>query len=147
MKVREAMTVRAETIDLEDTLRGAARRMRDVGIGALPVCEGDRLVGMITDRDIVVRGVAAGLDPATAKVRDAMTPQVIACSPDDEVVRGAELMRDHAVRRVMVLDADERLLGMLSVDDLAVASRVLAAEVIEASRGSAPEAPHLGPPP
>ncbi len=75
MQVGEAMTVRAETIGPGDALRDAARKMRDIGIGALPVCDGDRLVGMLTDRDIVVRSIAAGVAPDAGKVRDAMTPQ------------------------------------------------------------------------
>ncbi|WP_242392420.1 CBS domain-containing protein [Anaeromyxobacter oryzisoli] len=146
MRVGEAMTVRAETIGPDEALEAAARRMRDTGIGALPVCESDRLVGMITDRDIVVRGVAAGLAPGAAKVRDAMTAQVVYCFEDDELGRGAELMEQHAVRRVMVLDRQKRLVGLLSVDDLAMVSRMLAAEVIEHSREPTLPVEHGGAP-
>lgn len=146
MQVGEAMTVRAETIGPGDALRDAARKMRDIGIGALPVCDGDRLVGMLTDRDIVVRSIAAGVAPDAGRVRDAMTPQVIWCFEDEDIQRAAELMQQRAVRRVMVLDRGKRLVGMLSVDDLAVASRVLAAEVIERSRQPGLPVEHGGAP-
>jgi CBS domain-containing protein len=133
MLVKEAMTRRAETIGPEETLQAAARRMRELGIGVLPVCERDRLVGMLTDRDIVVRSTAEGSDPARAAVRTAMTPQVIWCSEDDDIQRAAELMERKAVRRLMVLGPGRRLVGMLSVDDLALVSGALATEVIERS--------------
>jgi CBS domain-containing protein len=147
MQVREAMTVHAETIGPDETLQAAARKMRDLGIGALPVCDGDRLVGMVTDRDIVVRSTAAGGAPAAARVRDAMTPQVIFCFEGDDIQRAAELMEQRAVRRVMVLDRGKRLAGILSVDDLAMASRVLAAEVIEHSREPGSPVQHGAPQP
>lgn len=133
MLVKEAMTRRAETIGPEETLQAAARRMRELGIGVLPVCERDRLVGMLTDRDIVVRSTAEGSDPVRAPVRTAMTPQVIWCSEDDDIQRAAELMERKAVRRLMVLGPGRRLVGMLSVDDLALVSGALATEVIERS--------------
>jgi CBS domain-containing protein len=133
MLVKEAMTRRAETIGPEETLQAAARRMRELGIGVLPVCERDRLVGMLTDRDIVVRSTAEGSDPVRAAVRTAMTPQVIWCSEDDDIQRAAELMERKAVRRLMVLGPGRRLVGMLSVDDLALVSGALATEVIERS--------------
>ncbi len=147
MQVGEAMTTRVETIGPDETLEYAARKMRDIGIGALPVCERDRLVGMITDRDIVVRSIAVGVAPNTATVRDAMTPQVIYCFEDDDIQRAAHLMEQRAVRRVMVLDRAKRLVGVLSVDDLAIASRVLAAEVIEHSREPGLPVEHDAPPP
>ena len=133
MLVKEAMTRRAETIGPEETVQAAARKMRELGIGALPVCEHDRLVGILTDRDIAVRSAAEGQDPALATVRGAMTPQVIWCSEDDDVQAAAELMERKAVRRLMVLGPGRRLVGMLSVDDLALVSAALATEVIEHS--------------
>ncbi len=133
MLVNEAMTRRAETIGPEETVQAAARKMRELGIGALPVCERDRLVGILTDRDIAVRSAAEGRDPALATVRSAMTPQVIWCSEDDDVQAAAKLMERKAVRRLMVLGSGKRLVGMLSVDDLALVSAALATEVIEHS--------------
>lgn len=134
MLVKDAMTRRPETIGPGETLAAAARTMRAAGIGALPVCEGERLVGMITDRDIVVRAVAAGEDPRQALVRGAMTPQVLSCAEDEDLEKAATLMDEHAVRRMPVVDAFGALVGMLSVDDLALFSRALAGEVIEHSR-------------
>ena len=134
MLVKDAMSRRPEVIEPAETLAAAARKMRAAGIGALPVCEGGRLVGMITDRDIVVRAVAAGEDPRSGTVRGAMTPQVVSCTEDEELDAAAMLMDEHAVRRMAVLDAAGHLIGVLSVDDLALFSRALAGEVIEHSR-------------
>lgn len=134
MLVRDAMTRRAETIGPDETLQAAAHKMRELAIGALPVCEGDRLVGMLTDRDIVVRSTAEGQDAATAQVRSSMTPQVIYCFEEEPLHNAARLMEEHSIRRLMVLDAGKRLVGILSADDLALVARGLAADVIERSR-------------
>jgi CBS domain-containing protein len=134
MLVKDAMTRRPETIGPGETLAAAARKMRAAAIGVLPVCEEERLVGMITDRDIVVRAVAAGDDPRLAVVRGAMTPQVVSCPEEEDLEAAATLMDEHAVRRMAVVDAGGHLVGMLSVDDLANFSRALAGEVIEHSR-------------
>jgi CBS domain-containing protein len=139
MMVREAMTLRAETIGPDETLAAAARRMREVGVGALVVCEQDRVIGMLTDRDIVVRSIADGRDPGIADVRSAMTPQVVDCPEDEDLAAAAERMERGAVRRAVVLDAEKRLVGLLSVDDIALHSRVLAGQIIEHTR--APERP------
>jgi CBS domain-containing protein len=137
MIVRDAMTRRAETIAPGETLQTAARKMRELRIGALPVCENDRLVGMLTDRDIVIRSTAEALDPAQATVATAMTPQVIYCFDDEDIYTAARLMEERAVRRLMVLDSEKRLVGLLSVDDLSLVSQAAAAGVVEHSR--APE--------
>jgi CBS domain-containing protein len=139
MLVREVMTRRAETIGPEETLQEAARRMRESGVGALAVCERDRLIGFLTDRDIVVRSTAAGQIPGEVDVRSAMTPQVVWCSEDEALTDAAELMERMAVRRIAVLNAEKRIVGMLSVDDVALFSRTLAGEVVEHLR--APERP------
>jgi CBS domain-containing protein len=88
-------------------------------VGALPVSEEDRLVGMITDRDIAVRGVAAGKTP-NAKVRDVMTPEIKYCFDDQELDEIAANMADIQVRRLPVVDRDKRLVGILSLGDIAV---------------------------
>jgi CBS domain-containing protein len=139
MLVRDAMTRRAETIGPEETLQAAASRMRELDVGALVVHEDDRAIGILTDRDIVVRGVAEGRDPARSDVRSAMTPQVIECSDDEELEAAARRMERGAVRRVVVLDAARTLVGILSVDDVALHSPELAGEIIEHVR--APERP------
>jgi CBS domain-containing protein len=145
MLVRHAMTVGAETITPHESLREAARRMRSADIGALVVREeedGDRLHGVLTDRDIVTRAVAAGLDPGLTPVSFAMSPVLIACRDEDPVEEAARLMVEHSVRRLAVLGADGRLVGVLSVDDLALVDRPLAAAVVEHARD--PERPPVG---
>ena len=120
MLVREIMTRCVEVVHSDDTLQEAADRMKALDIGPLPVCEHDRLVGMITDRDITVRSTAEGYDPWTTKVRDVMTPEVDYCFDDDDVAVAARLMKDKEVRRLVVLDRNKGLVGILSLADLAV---------------------------
>ena len=120
MQVSELMTRNAQCIPPDATLQEAAQRMKDLDIGALPVCENDRLIGVVTDRDIVIRCVAAGQDPTMEHVRDAMTPQVNYCYEDDDVVDVAELMSEKQVRRLPVLNRRKRLVGIVSLGDLAV---------------------------
>jgi len=109
MQVSDVMTRDAECTRPEATLQEAARRMKALDIGALPVCDNDRLVGVVTDRDITVRCVAEGHDPRTDHVRDAMTPQVHYCFDDSDVADAAELMREKQVRRLPVLNRNKRL--------------------------------------
>ena len=121
MQVKEVMTRGAECISPDATLQEAARKMKDLDVGPLPVCgDNDRLVGMLTDRDITVRAVAEGKDPRTTKVRDAMTEGVTYCFEDDDVAEAARLMREKQVRRLVVLNRDKRLAGIVSLGDLAV---------------------------
>lgn len=140
MLVRDVMTHEAEKIRPLETLEAAARRMKERGVGALVVSdEEDHVIGILTDRDIVVRAVAAGGAPASATVESAMTPQVIACSADDDLEGAAIRMEKGAVRRIVVVDAAHRPVGMLSIDDIAPRSPALAGEVIE--HVHAPERP------
>jgi CBS domain-containing protein len=134
MLVRELMTSHAATAEVDESLQAVARRMKELGVGALPVLERGALVGFVTDRDIVVRAVAAGEDPVHATVRSAMTPQAITCRDDDELPVAARRMEERAVRRLMVVDAKGELVGMLSVEDLASTSVALAAEVLQHGR-------------
>ncbi len=134
MFVREVMTRHAATVGADETLESAARKMKELGVGALPVLDRGQLSGIVTDRDLAVRGIASGADPARAHVRDAMTAQVIACREDDEVEEAARKMEDGAVRRIMVLDREGDLAGMLSVEDLVGASMALAADVLRHAR-------------
>jgi len=123
MLIREIMTRNVECAHPDDTLRHAAELMRNLDVGALPVCENDRLVGMITDRDIVIRVVAKGEDAATTLVVQAMTPEVITCRDDDEVSNVASIMRDQQIRRIIVLsNMTNRIAGVVSLGDLAVES-------------------------
>jgi CBS domain-containing protein len=120
MKLREIMTPGVECVRPGDTLQAAARKMRDLDVGPMPVCgDGDKLVGMLTDRDIAIRATAEGLDPKTAKVKDAMTEDVVWCFEDQEIEEAARLMRERQIRRMLVMDRDKRLVGIVSLGDLA----------------------------
>ena len=142
MLVRDAMTPRAETVGPEETLQAAAAKMKALNVGALPVKDDDHLVGMLTDRDLAVRAVAAGRDPTRARVREAMTPQVVWCFEDQDTLEAARIMEEKAIRRVMVLDRQERLVGLLSVDDIAAGARQerLAGEVLDSAVALRPPA-------
>src|SRR5688500_12159648 len=121
MQVSEVMTRSAECIRPDATLSEAAKLMRDLDVGPLPVCgDNERLVGMITDRDIVIRAMAEGHDPNQTRVESTMTPGVIYCFDDQDVSEAAELMMDRQIRRLVVLNRDKRLVGIVSLGDLAV---------------------------
>jgi len=121
MQVAEVMSRGVECTHPKATLQMAAQKMRELDVGDLPVCgQQDKLVGMLTDRDIVVRAVARGDDPRTCLVSDCMTPKVIYCFADQDVVEAAHLMRDNKVRRLVVLDRDKQLAGIVSLGDLAL---------------------------
>jgi CBS domain-containing protein len=122
MLVREAMSRNVEVIHPDSTLQEAAEKMRTLDVGPLPVCEGDRLVGMLTDRDITVRGVAEGIDPWTDKVRDAMTTEVVSCFDDQPVEAAVQMMKDKQIRRLVVLNRKGTLAGILSLGDIALES-------------------------
>jgi len=124
MQVREVMSHGVQCVKPDDTLQQAARKMRDLDIGPLPVCgDNDRLVGMITDRDIAVRAVADGWDATKKQVKDAMTPEVNYCFEDQDVEDASRLMREKQIRRLVVLNKDKRLVGIVSLGDLAVHTR------------------------
>jgi CBS domain-containing protein len=126
------MTAEPEVIAPEATLHDAAGIMRDLDIGCVPVCSNDRLVGMITDRDIVVRAEAEGRDPDQATVKDAMTRGVEYCFDDDNVDKAISLMEEKQIRRLPVLDHDKRLVGIVSLGDVAVnGSKRKAGEALE----------------
>jgi CBS domain-containing protein len=120
MKVSEVMTQGVECIPPDTTLQQAAIRMKTLDVGSLPICENDRLVGMITDRDMTVRAVATGADPARAQVRDAMTPKIIYVFDDQDIEEAADLMKEKQIRRLPVLNRSKRLVGIVSLGDLAV---------------------------
>jgi len=133
MQVSEVMTRGAECVSPDTTLQAAARKMKALDVGPLPICDNDRLTGMLTDRDIVIRAVADGLDPRTAQVRDTMTPGITYCFEDQDVTEAAQLMKDHQIRRLPVLNRDKRLVGIVSLGDLAVGTgnERLAGETLE----------------
>jgi CBS domain-containing protein len=120
MQVSEAMTENVKIANPKQTIRDAARMMVEADIGILPVGENDRLVGMITDRDIIARAVAAGGGPDTT-IGKVMSREVKYCFADEDVADAAENMADLKVRRLPVLDRDKRLVGILSLADIALA--------------------------
>lgn len=117
--VSDIMSTDVQIIGPQDTLRRAAERMQELDVGALPVCDGSRLLGMLTDRDIIVRGVAEGLDPEEAAVSDVMTSDLQYCTEDQDTEEVMRLMGDKQVRRLPVVNADKKLVGIVSVGDLA----------------------------
>jgi CBS domain-containing protein len=116
---RDIMTPNAQCIGENDSLSIAAERMRELDVGALPICgEDGRLKGMLTDRDIVVKAVATGLDPETTNAGRLANGVPVMVSPDDDIDRVLTLMREHRIRRVPVLE-EHRLVGMISQADIA----------------------------
>ncbi len=118
-KVREVMTSDPVTVDASSPATEAAALMRDRDTGAIVVTDGDRVTGLVTDRDIVVRAVADGHDPSDVKAGDLCSADLVTVSPDDDVERVIEIMRERAVRRVPVLE-DGTAVGIVSIGDLAI---------------------------
>ena len=118
MNVSEIMTPNPRTLELSDTIQDAARIMRDEDTGAVPVCEDGRVVGMVTDRDIVIRAIADADYEAT--MDDIITDDVVTITADMSTTAAAELMGEHQIRRLPVVDADENIIGIVSLGDLAV---------------------------
>lgn len=120
MKVKDIMTKEVELIHPDNSLKEAAQKMRVRDIGFLPVSEGDRLVGVVTDRDIVLRSTAQGTNPNTSLSRDLITSPIVYCFDDQDVEEAAKLMEEHQIRRVAVLSRnDNRLVGVVSLGDIA----------------------------
>lgn len=131
MKVSDVMTREVQTVRPDQTAREAATFMLRADAGAIPVTEGDRLVGMITDRDIAVRGIAEGHGPDTP-VRELMTNDVVAAREEDDVEDAAVRMSQAQVRRLLVIDDQQRLCGIVSLGDLSrEAETDCAAEALE----------------
>lgn len=123
-KVRAIMTSDVEVVSPDESIEGAARIMQSRGVGALPVCDQDRILGLVTDRDIAVRAIAEGVDPKRTRVRSILPlGGVQYCYEDQSLDEAARMMRDKQVRRLLVLDRDKTLVGLLSIDDLAVRGR------------------------
>jgi CBS domain-containing protein len=120
MHLKDVMTRDVEVVGPDATLQEAAGRMKALDIGVIPVCDGEHLMGMLTDRDITVRATAAGRDPRTTRVRDVMTPDVVYCFEDQDVTEGQRLMQERQIRRLLILNRDKRVAGVVSLGDLAV---------------------------
>jgi CBS domain-containing protein len=134
MLIKDVMTFNAEVIDADATVHDAAIKMRELDVGVMPVCAGGKLSGLITDRDIAIRLVAEGNDPAKTKVSDIMTPDVTYCFDDQTVEEAATVMEAHQIRRLPILDRDKQLVGILSLGDLSV--RTLGTEDEDLAEGA-----------
>jgi len=121
MQVSEVMTRSVRTITADESISQAAKMMAEIDAGAIPVGENDRLVGMITDRDIAIRAVAQDKGPET-KVREVMTPEVKYCFEDEDVNQVVKNMSEIQVRRLPVVSRDKRLVGTVSLGDIAISA-------------------------
>lgn len=122
MKIKEIMTEQVAYLSPESNLVEAAQLMQKHDVGVLPVCQGDNVVGIVTDRDIVVRNIAHGNDPKTTPVKNVMTSDVRMVSPDMNLNQAAEIMADHQIRRLPVVE-NNRIVGMVALGDLATQAK------------------------
>ena len=118
MRLKDIMTYESVVVGPEITVQKAAGKMEEYDAGLLPVCDGGRLVGVLTDRDIVTRAIAAGHDPSQTMVRDVMTSHTVWCYEDQDCSEASRLMEEHQIRRLAVLDRQDRLVGIISLGDL-----------------------------
>lgn len=133
MKVRDAMHKGCEWVAPETKVSEIARKMRHSDIGAVPVGENDKLIGMVTDRDICCKAFANGIDADALTARDVMTMGIVYCHDGDDLADAADLMESRQIRRLPVIDANKRMVGMLSLGDLShAASQKITAEVAKA---------------
>jgi len=136
MQIREIMTRDVEIVPSDATVKDAAAKMKELDVGVIPVCDGQKLAGLLTDRDIAVRVDAEGRDASATKVSDVMTPDILYCFEDQEIEEAASLMEVNQIRRLPILDRDKQLVGILSLGDLSVRTegteeQDLAAEALE----------------
>jgi CBS domain-containing protein len=131
--LKEIMTPDVDVVSPDATAEDASVKMRDLNVGAVPVCDEVGLIGMVTDRDLVVRVMAERRDPKAVRVGEAMTPEVIFCMEDDDAEKAAHIMAQKQIRRLPVLSKDKKLVGIVSLGDLAVnaADRETGGRVLE----------------
>jgi CBS domain-containing protein len=131
-KVREVMTTRPRSVTPQTPLSEVAKLMEADDVGAIPVVEGDRLVGIVTDRDIVVRAIAKEKDPRGMPAGEVSSRELVTVDPDDDLSDALKLMAQYQVRRLAVIEEDDRLVGVVSQADVAVhAKEKDAGEVLE----------------
>ncbi len=119
MQLKEIMTTDVEIVRPESSVREAAKKMRSLDVGALPVCDGQRLLGMVTDRDITIRATAEARDPEKTLVRDCMSAEVVYCFEDQDARDAERLMQEKQIRRLPVLTREKQLAGIVALGDLA----------------------------
>lgn len=133
MQVRDIMNKGFERIARNVPIRDAARHMRELDVGMLPVEENGEIVGTVTDRDITIRATAAGANPETTPVADAMSAELYTCEETDDLQQAARIMEEHQIRRLMVQNSSGEFVGMLTLADLARHRETgqLSAEILE----------------
>jgi CBS domain-containing protein len=141
MQVKDIMTRDVEIARRDTLLTDVAERMRDHDIGMLPVCDGDQLLGVVTDRDITVRATANKLHPELVRCQDVMTPNVVFCFEDQEVADAGTIMQDHKIRRLPVVNRQRRLVGIISIGDIALGTGDTKLVGVSVQEVSAPDAP------
>jgi len=131
-KLKDVMTSPVSCLGPHETIKDAASKMSELDIGALVVCEDDGSpVGIVTDRDITVRAIAQGKDPATCRVAEVMSRQVVTCDEEDTTKRAEELMEQHQIRRVVVMGADKKPRGIVALSDLVSIDRGMTGRIVE----------------
>lgn len=142
-KVSDVMTARPRVVSPDTPVSQVAELMESEDIGAIPILDGDQLAGMITDRDIVIRAVAKGKDPRGMPAREISSRDVVTVRPDSNLSEALELMAGHQVRRLPVVDEDNRLLGVVSQADIALGAREKAVGEMVEEISKPPEGPRL----
>ena len=133
MDLRDIMTRNVEVVSAGASLKNAAKKMKDLDVGLIPVCDGDRLKGVLTDRDITIRATANGRDPSKTKVSEVMSTDLAYCLEDQEVEEAVSVMEARQIRRLPIVNQDKRLIGIISLADIAVhvGDRDLSGETLE----------------
>lgn len=148
MKIKDLLIPAPISISTHSTLLAAALRMKLLDVGMLAVCKNNRLVGVVTDRDIIIRSIAQGLDPKYTAAQDAMTAEVMYCFDDQDIEEAAQVMEEKKVRRLPVLNREEQVVGILTMGDLATHCEhaALAGKVLESvSTPALPDLPPVSP--
>lgn len=120
MELREIMTTNVEVVGASESLEHAAIKMRDLDVGLIPVCDGEKLRGVLTDRDITIRATANGRDPKKTKVADVMSGDIAYCLEDQEIDEAVVLMEARQLRRLPILNREKNLVGIVSLGDIAI---------------------------
>jgi CBS domain-containing protein len=133
MKLKDGMTPQVEVVSPQANLIEVAQKMKRLDVGVIPVCDGEKLRGMISDRDITIRAIAEGREPKSTRAEEVMSPQVIYCFEDQDISDAAEIMGQKQVRRLVVLNREKKLVGIVSLGDVAVKTREerLSGEILE----------------
>jgi CBS domain-containing protein len=133
MKIKDIMTRNLATIPAQASVQAAAEKMSERDVGMLPVCQGERVIGLLTDRDITVRAIAEGRNPARTRVTDIMTTEYFYCFDHEDVREAVETFEKVQIRRLPIFNRRKKLVGVLSIGDLAVdtGNKLLAGEVLK----------------